>query len=222
MILVPYRRKVKLNFQPQRAIPVLLSFSVYLKLFLSQISNLKIGSNKERSRKLLPPWAEFCLSWYFASLVFHILSSWNSVCNWLFLLFGLSPPLPTPCRVNMRACRLQLPGTKVFHSNVLGLRFGFLSGSSVVEMPWICIKNALVSDHAMNSPNLLPHSASDWDTFFSLILLVAFVVLHIQFASHSLGNPSFMRFLLARQDLVLLVSASIIIYCLTLSPPITL
>lgn len=99
---------------------------------------------------------------------------------------------------------------------------GFLSGSSVVEMLWICIKNALVSDHAMNTPNLLPHSASDWDTFFSLILLVAFVVLHIQFASHSLGKPSFMPFLLARQDLVLLVSASIIIFCLTLSPPITL
>lgn len=86
----------------------------------------------------------------------------------------------------------------------------------------IHFKNASGLDHTMNMPKSLP-SVSAWNTLSSFIFLAVYVVLHSQFTSCSHGKPPFVYFSVGKAEgLVLLVSASVIIYCLTVSFHITL
>lgn len=87
----------------------------------------------------------------------------------------------------------------------------FLSDGDTIDQG-IHFKNASILDHTMNMPKSLP-SASAWNTLSNLIFLSACVVLYSQFTPALMESLPLCTFLLARQDLVFLVSASIIIYC---------
>lgn len=161
---------------------------------------------------ILLPWAELCISWYFASLVSYILSSGNTASNWLSLSLAL-------------ALLHLLQAESIVGLLAVGLSFVFLSGALVMETPLIRV-SVLKMLQSWTVPrtclSLFLSSASVWNTFSSLIFLAAYVVLCSQLMPCPHDKPSFVYFSIGKAGFGIPYLCFHHFYCLTISFHISL
>lgn len=179
-------------------------FSVYLKLLLSLINNLKPpvleATQKDESRKHF-----IALSWVLHILVFCFTCflypfQWKHCIQLVIPLLSLSPPPPTPGWVY---CGLVGCGSE------LCISVRCLGDGDTIDQG-ICFKMLQSWTVPRTCLSLFLPSASVWNTFSSLIFLAAYVVLCSQLTPACMESLPLCSFLLARQDLVLLTSVPII------------